>query len=419
MPVFLLGDCNDFYVQAERAFDPCLINKPVIVLSNNDGCAVSRSKEAKALGIKMGVPLFKIRDLVRQHDVQVLSSNYALYADMSNRVMSIMARFSPVQEIYSIDECFLEMTGFSNVTTLAGQMRAQIKLETGLPVCVGIGPTKTLAKLSNYVAKRHPKSKGVFNLNDLTPRQANSVFENIAIEEVWGIGRRLNASLTAAGVNTVAELRAADIASMRKKYGVIMEKLIRELRGESCIDIQEVAPAKQQIINSRSFGQPVAAIEDLQDALAHFVSNAAVKLRKQNSLAGMLQVFIMTDRFREERPQYNPCISIPLTTPTANTSELQGWAVKGLQEIYREGYLYKKAGVILTGIVPGDFYQGDMFAGTPSSPALMEVMDNINARYGKGTLKLSQDGSRMAWAMRQERKSPAYTTDWQQLPVCR
>lgn len=413
-----LVDCNNFYVSCERVFNPRLRNKPVIVLSNNDGCAVSRSNEAKALGVKMGVPLYQIRDLVKKHDIQVLSSNYALYADMSNRVMNILASYSPIQEVYSIDESFLDLTGFSNIRALAGEIRQRVLQETGIPVCVGIGPTKTLAKLSNYVAKRHPRSKGVFSINELTASQADSVFENIGIEEVWGIGRRLTASLTASGIYTVAQLRQADIASMRAKYGVVMAKLIRELRGESCVSMEEVAPAKKQIINSRSFGNAVAAIEDLQDALAHFVSNAALKLRQQNSLAGMLQVIVMTDRFREDQPQYHPCISVPLITPTASTTELQKWALCGLSQIFKEGYQYKKAGVILSGIVPAAFHQGDMFASTAASPVLMEVMDNINARYGKGTLKLSQDGSRMAWAMRQERKSPAYTTDWLQLPVC-
>ena len=231
----------------------------------------------------------------------------------------------------------------------------------------------------NFVAKRHPRSRGVFNITDLTVAQRDNVLSNIPIEEVWGVGRRLNVSLMNLGITTVAELRDADIASIRTRYGVVLERLVRELRGESCIEIEEVTPAKQQIINSRSFGQAVDTVEDLQDALAHFISNAAVKLRKQFSVASILQVFIMTDRFREDKQQYCPGITIPLTTPTASTTELQQWAVIGLQDIFREGFQYKKAGIILSGILPADFHQGDLFTGAAKTrPGLMEVMDDLN-----------------------------------------
>lgn len=413
-----LIDCNNFYVSCERVFRPDLRSRPVIVLSNNDGCAVSRSNEAKALGIKMGVPLFKIRDLVREHGIEVFSSNYVLYADMSNRVMSILREYSPMQEVYSIDESFLDLTGFTDIEQRAKTMRERVHRETGIPVCVGIGASKTLAKLANFVAKRHPRSQGIFNINALTTSQTNSVFKNIPTEEVWGIGRRLTAALNNLGIDTVQQLRDADLASMRKRFGVVMEKTIRELRGEACIELEELAPAKKQIINSRSFGQAVTAIEDIQDALAHFVSNAAKKLRDQNSVAAMLQVFIMTDRFREDRPQYCPSVTIPLTTPTANSMTLQGWALAGLESMYKSGFHYKKAGVILSEICDASLYQGDLFAAAPENPALMKALDAINTRYGKGTVKLSQDGSRQSWKMRQERKSPEYTTNWDELPVC-
>ncbi|MFZ6774543.1 Y-family DNA polymerase [Undibacterium sp. SXout7W] len=415
-----LIDCNNFYVSCQVVFNPRLAGKAVVVLSNNDSCVISRSSQAKALGVKMGVPLYQIRELVKQHDIQVLSSNYPLYADMSNRVMSILGRYSPIQEIYSIDECFVDLTGMSDIKMTAEAMRSRVQLETGIPVCVGVGPTKTLSKLANFVAKRHPRSNGVFNISDLTQKQQDSVFSNILIEEVWGIGRKLNASLVTQGISTVAELRDANIAGIRTRYGLVLERIVRELRGEDCIEIEEVAPAKQQIITSRSFGQVIESVEDIQDALAHFVSNAAFKLRQQESVASVLQVFIMTDRFRDDRPQYCPSITIPLISPSASSTELQQWAVRGLQDIFREGFQYKRAGVILSGILPAAFYQGDLFVNKEhAKPGLMRVMDDINARYGRGTLKLSQDGCRMAWAMRQENKSPAYTTDWDQLPVCR
>ncbi|MBC3871904.1 Y-family DNA polymerase [Undibacterium oligocarboniphilum] len=414
-----LIDCNNFYASCERVFRPDLNHQPIIVLSNNDGCAVSRSNEAKALGIKMGVPLFKISDLVREHGVHVFSSNYPLYADMSNRVMAILREYSPVQEVYSIDECFLDLTGFHDIDQRARQIRDRVFRETSISVCIGIGASPTLSKLSNFVAKRHPRSQGVFNFNLLNNKQQESVLKNIPVEEIWGIGRQLTKALDVIGIQTALQLRTADISSMRKRFGIVMEKTVRELRGEACIELTESAPAKQQIITSRSFGQPVTEIEELQDALAHFISTSARKLRAQHSCAALLQVFIMTDRFREDQPQYCPSLALPLMTPTASSMTLQRYAVAALAAMFRPGYCYKKAGVILSEIFPETQFQGDMFAGAPDDPSLMATLDQINARFGKGTLKLSQDGSRRSWQMRQDRKSPEYTTNWAELPVCR
>ncbi|MFZ6689295.1 Y-family DNA polymerase [Undibacterium sp. SXout11W] len=413
-----LVDCNNFYVSCERVFRPDLLNKPVIVLSNNDGCAVSRSNEAKALGVKMGVPVFQIRELVKQHGIAVFSSNYVLYADMSNRVMTILQQFSPIHEIYSIDESFLDLTGFADINDRAKLIRQKVFQDTSIPVCVGIGCTKTLAKLANFVAKRHPRSNGVFNFNRLSHSQMNSVLSNIPVEEIWGIGRRLTASLNQIGIDYVIQLRDAEISSMRQRFGVVMEKTIRELRGECCIEFEDVAPAKKQIINSRSFGRPVTEIEDLQDALTHFVSNAARKLRDQNSITAMLQVFVQTDRFRTDRQQYCPSVTIPLITPTADTMQLQHWALAGLKSIFKAGIHYKKAGVILSEICNESHFQGDLFSSTNEKVELMKTLDALNTRYGKGTVKLSQDGSRHSWKMRQESKSPEYTTNWDELPIC-
>lgn len=413
-----LVDCNNFYVSCERVFRPDLQGKPVIVLSNNDGCAVSRSNEAKALGVKMGVPVFQIKELVKQHGIKVFSSNYVLYADMSNRVMTLLRQFAPDQEIYSIDESFLELTGLPNIAEHMQTMRECVKRDTGIPVCVGVGSSKTLAKLANFVAKRHPRSRGVFNFNALTAAQLDSVLRNIPAEEVWGIGRKLTAALADMGITNVQQLRDADAPSLRKRFGVVMEKTVRELRGEVCIEFEDVAPAKQQIINSRSFGSMVTELADLEDALSHFVSNAAKKLRDQNSVANMLHVFIQTNRFRQDQEQYSPHVALPLITPTADTITLQKYALQGLKAIYRTGYHYKKAGVILSEISRETTYQADLFTATPEKPALMQTLDKINQRYGKGTLKLSRDGSRHSWKMRQESKSPEYTTNWNELPVC-
>jgi DNA polymerase V len=416
-------DANNFYCRCEQIFRPDLARdkKVVVVLSNNDGCVVARSAEAKALGIKMGQPWFELADFAKKHNVIAFSSNYALYADMSNRLMSILRTYSPIQEIYSIDECFLDLTGFTDIRERAYRMREQIGMWTGLTVCVGIGASKTLAKLANHVAKKHPKSKGVFNFNALTPSQQTSVLAHIEVGDVWGIGRKLSVKLQAIGIETVAQLRDADPASMRAKHGVVMEKTIRELRGEDCVRIEEVTPARQQIISSRSFGNPVVLIEDLADAITHFVTNATGKLRAQKSIAGLLQVFIMTDRFREDRPQYNPSVAIPLPVATADAMHIASYAMQGLQSIFKDGYQYKKAGVILGDIGPEHIVQTDLFAEQDdgSRNTLMATMDGINAKYGRGTLKLSNDGATRAWGMRAENKSPSYTTNWDEVPICR
>lgn len=415
-----LIDCNNFYCSVQKVFRPDLATTPIIVLSNNDAAIVSRSVEAKKIGLKMGEPFFKVRDLCRKHNVEVFSSNYALYADMSNRVMNILRQFSPIAEVYSIDEIFVDCTGFTDIPERAREMKRRVGAYTNIPVCVGVASSKTLAKLANFVAKRHPKSQGIFDYNALTESQRISVLSNIPPAEVWGIGRRLDAALASMGIETVLQLRDADIGMMRARFGVVMEMTIRELRGEACIEIEEVAPPKKQIINSRSFGKATGEVVDLEEALAHFVTNAASKLRAQNSVAGMLQVFIMTDRFREDQPQYSPSISIPLTNPTADTIALQNWAVKGLAQIYKPGFQYRKAGVILSEICSNNLSQGDLFSASidASNSKLMQVMDAMNKKYGRGTLKLSQDGTQKNWAMKQERKSPSYTTDWYQLPEC-
>ena len=413
-----LVDCNNFYCSCERVFRPDLLNRPVIVLSNNDGCVVSRSAEAKAIGIKMGVPVFQISDVVKQHNIAVFSSNYALYADISNRVMATLSHYTPIQEIYSIDESFLDLTGFADINERAAEIRIRVLQDIGIPVCVGIGPTKTLSKLANFVAKRHPKSTGVFNFNRLTSKQLDSVLSNIPTEEIWGVGRQLTKALSTLRIDYAIQLRDADIAAIRARFGVVMEKTVRELRGESCIEMEDAAPAKKQIINSRSFGKSVTELADLEDALSHFVSNAAKKLRDQNSIAGMLQVFAQTNRFRQDQAQYTPAVSIPLTTPTSDTIVLQKWAVAGIKSIFKIGYHYKKAGVILSEIYPATHYQGDLFTGASENSELMKTLDTLNARFGKGTVKLSQDGSRHSWKMRQESKSPEYTTNWDELPTC-
>ena len=413
-----LVDCNNFYVSCERLFRPDLARVPLVVLSNNDGCVVSRSNEAKALGVRMGQPWFECKALAEQHGILAMSSNYALYADMSNRVMQILAGFSCRHEVYSIDECFVDLTGIPRLREVSYAIRQRVGQWTGIPVCVGLGPTKTLAKLANHVAKQHPRSRGVFNYNDLSDAQKARLLQCIPVAEVWGVGRRLTQRLSQHGIKTVLDLREAHVATLRAGFGVVMEKTQRELQEIPCIDLQEVQPARQQIIASRSFGQMVTELPVLQDALSTFVANACAKLRAQNSQAAVIQVFLQTNRFREDLPQYMPSLAVPLPVPTDDTRDVNRWVHHLCQRMFKPGYQYKKAGVMLSDISPVTRSQGDWLEPVRTSNArLMEALDTLNQRFGRGTLKVSSQGVYTQWQMRQERKSPNYTTDWADLPA--
>jgi len=417
-PQIALVDCNNFYVSCERVFRPDLRNVPVVVLSNNDGCAVSRSNEAKALGIKMGQPWFQCKDVSEAHGILALSSNYALYADMSNRVMSILREVAPRQEVYSIDESFLDLTGLPNCRALSYAMRERVGQWTGIPVCVGIGPTKTLAKLANFVAKRHPRSKGVFNYNDLSAALQVKLLSQIEVGEVWGIGRRISKRLADHGIHTVQDLRVAHTATLRSEFGVVVEKTQRELQGVSCLDLEDVVPAKKQIVSSRSFGNPVNDVAVLRDAMSTFVANACVKLRAQNGHAALIQVFLATDRFRQDKPQYAPSLSVPLPQPTQDSLVVNRWADYLVGRLFKPGYDYKKAGVMLGDISLQSCAQSDWLEPPPvTNTRLMAALDDLNQRFGRGTVKVSTQGAYQAWQMRQERKSPSYTTDWDQIPT--
>lgn len=413
-----LVDCNNFYVSCERVFRPDLTRVPMVVLSNNDGCAVSRSNEAKALGVKMGQPWFECKELAEEHGVLAFSSNYALYADMSNRVMSILSKFSPRHEVYSIDECFVDLTGIRKLRDVSYTMRHRVGKWTGIPVCVGIGPTKTLAKLANHVAKKHPRSKGVFNYNDLSDEQKTRLLKQIPVEEVWGVGRKLNKRLAAHGVHTVHDLRLAHVPTLRSEFGVVMEKIQRELQEVPCIELQEIQPDRQQIISSRSFGSMVTELIVLQDALSTFVANACSKLRAQNSHAAVIQVFLQTNRFRKDLPQYMPSLAVPLPHPTSDSLEVNRWAAYLCERMFKPGYQYKKAGIMLSEISPVTHQQGDLLEPEViSNDRLMKALDYLNQRFGRGTIKVSTQGAYEEWQMTQERKSPNYTTSWDELSV--
>lgn len=420
-----LVDVNNFYVSCERVFNPKLKHKPVVVLSNNDGCAVARSNEVKALGVGMGAPWFKFKDLARQHGIVAYSSNYALYADMSNRVMSILRDFSPDQEIYSIDESFLDLTPFKHKDLIqyGRQIRETILQWTGLPVCVGIGATKTLAKLANHLAKKRSVYDGVCNLNTMEPKEVDAIFQQIPVGEIWGIGRKLAPKLEALGLQTVYDLKYADAITLRNHFSVVMEKTIRELNGNVCIDLEEMAPPKKQIVSSRSFGIPVTDHDSLAESITLYMSRAAEKVRRQQSYAGSVYVFIRTSPFKENQPFYSNGMTIPLPSPTDDTIQLVNVALWGLRRIYRDGFNYAKAGVMLSEMVPVAGCQTDMFANSTATPTksstLMTVVDGINKKMGRESIKLASEGFKRPWKMKQGNKSPCYTTRWNELVVVR
>jgi len=422
---FALVDANNFYVSCERVFAPRLRDRPVVVLSNNDGCCVARSEEAKALGIRMGQPFFEVRDLLEQHQGVALSSNYTLYADMSRRLMTLISQFSPEQEIYSIDESFLRFSGCDqwDLTQQGRELRARVLQGLGLPVGVGFGATKTLAKLANRLAKRHPdfRDAGVCNLQDLSPAQQAGYFAELAVEEVWGIGRQWSARLQQQGLTTVARLMRADVPTLQRQFSVVLAKTVMELNGISCLPLEEAPPPRQQVIASRSFGIPVTTFEMLSEAVASHTARAAAKLRREGLQAGLIQVFIATNPFKPEAPQYHPGATVPLSIPTADTTRLLRAARVGLRHIYRAGYEYKKAGVVLLDLAPVGAVTGDLFA-TPDQATsarqarLLAVMDDINRRWGRGTVRYLAEGLEQPWQMRRGRMTPRYTTCWDELP---
>jgi len=417
-----LIDVNNFYVSCERVFNPKLVGKPVVVLSNNDGCAVARSNEAKALGVAMGAPWFKMKDLAKQHGIIGLSSNYALYADMSNRVMSILREYSPDQEVYSIDESFLDLTGFQSRDLIKyGQhMRHRILKWTGLPVCVGIGATKTLSKLANHCAKKRPIFNSVCNFNTMSPMELDGLLGQVDVGEIWGVGRKIAPKLQALGFNTVLDLKLANPERLRQLFSVVMEKTIRELNGTVCIELEEIGPPKQQILRSRSFGQPVRDYESLAQSITLYMSSAAEKLRRQQSYAGSVHVYIRTSPFKPDDPFYGNGMTIPLPSPTDDTRLLVNVALWALKQIYKPNYNYAKAGVMLSEIVSIEGVQTDLFSpsqASPKSSALMTVMDNINRKMGKESIKLASEGFTRPWKMKQGNKSPSYTTKWCDIPA--
>jgi len=422
MPIALV-DCNNFYVSCERMFNPKLEGKPVVVLSNNDGCAVARSNEVKSLGIKMGEPWFKMEKLARQHGIIAYSSNYTLYGDLSARVMSILSTFSPKQEIYSIDECFLDLDGFNPQTLMAyGQtIRQAVKSNVGIPVCVGIADTKTLAKLANHCAKKGlAGDNGVCDFGLLNEQQRSALFASLPVGEIWGVGRRISEKLLAMNIVTVEDLRTASQKAIRDQFSVVLERTVQELNGIPCIELEEAGTPRQQIMVSRSFGTTVTEYDDLAESVSNFATKAAEKLRQDGSVAASVCVYIRTNPFNEKEPQYQRSMVVPLSQPSDDTTKLVKASLVGLKAIYRTGFRYKKTGVLLMGIQSKGTVQATLFDDTEKqvkSAGMMSVMDSINRKMGKGSMTIAASGIQHRWAMRRERKTPNYTTDWNELPV--
>jgi len=418
MPLFALVDCNNFYVSCERVFNPKLAGKPVIVLGNNDGIVVARSNEAKALGVPMGVPAFKFQPLIRKHDVQAFSSNYALYGDMSQRVMETLQQFSPEVEVYSIDEAFLGLTGFThtNLTDYGCTIRATVKRWTGIPVSVGIAETKTLAKIANHHAKQSTESSGVFDLTTWPDR--DSLLAQVPVEDVWGIGPAHARRLSRHGITTALALRGADDQWIRKQMGVVGLRTVQELRGFSCMPLEQCPPPKQGITCSRSFGRPVTTLVEMREAVAAYTARAAEKLRGEQLAASALTVFLTTNPFKEE-PQYSNALTIRLPVATEATPELLRVALQGVESIYRDGFRYKKAGVMLLGLVPVSQVQSNLFdhVDRERSKRLMRAVDSVNARDGADTVRFAATGLAQRWRTKFTKRSPGYTTNWHELPL--
>ena len=421
MSVFALVDGNNFYVSCERVFNPSLEGRPVVVLSNNDGCAVARSAEAKALGIGMAQPWFQIRSMAQSHGLVALSSNYELYADMSNRMMRILAGFAPRQEVYSIDECFLDLAGMDvDLTALARTMRQRVAQWIGIPVGIGIGPSKTLAKLANHLAKKQDYWQGVCDLTTQDESVVDQLMRRVDVGDVWGVGRRLREQLKSRGIESALDLKRADPAFIQRRFSVVLARTVQELRGVSCLPLEAVGAPRQQIIVSRSFGKPVWYLPDLRQAVTAYMSRAAEKLRTQGSVAQAVQVFIRSNPF-SNRPFDAQSITLPMATATDDTRVLVRVAQQGLERIYRTGFEYQKVGVVLIDIQPkGPGTMADLFSDPlhdQRADRLMQAMDAINARMGKRAVKLAGEGFAQPWAMKRNLHSPAYTSDIRQLAL--
>ena len=413
--VFALIDCNSFYCSCERICQPALKRRPVVVLSNNDGCVIARSAEAKALGIGMGAPYYQVREQMSRQGVVACSSNYTLYADISNRVMRVMAEMLPGIEVYSIDEAWGDMTGVEDLEGLGWSIRKRLARDVGMPVGVGISTTKTLAKLANWAAKKWKGTGGVLDLTD--PARQERLLRLAPVSEVWGVGRRSAAKLAALNIATAWDLARFDIGTLRKTFGVTMERTVRELRGISCIGFNEGPPPKEAICSSKMFGKRQSELPLIREALAAYVSRAAEKLRSQASLCSTIQVGLQTQLADLKGPRYANAVTLALPAPTDDTREILALAQQGLTQIYRPGYPYSKCSILLMDLNQRGELTPDLFAPEPRRGAerLMALIDQINRKEGRGTVRIGSVPATPTWAMRREMLSQRYTTRWEEV----
>ena len=419
-PKFIaLVDCNNFYASCERVFDPGLKGRPVVVLSNNDGCVIARSAEAKAIGVPMGAPHFKMKDLIRSHDIVVKSSNFALYGDLSARIVSILATFAPRLEIYSIDESFLDFSDTGAIPELCQMIQDTVLRWTGIPVSVGVGPTKTLAKLANRIAKKSGKAVILSG-----PEERACALRATDVGDVWGIGRQRAPMLLSRGIQTAWDLANTPEGWVRQKMGVTGLATVQELNGNACADLEIEPRDRKTVCVSRSFGMSITDREILAEAVANFADIAGWKIRKAGLTAGRIVVFIESDRFRPDQAQYANSAGRDYSPPCGSALAIHSAARGCFDQIWRDGIRYKRAGVFLLDLARAEDAMGDLFASGTSgsaekSMALSRVADGLNARFGTGTIALGRIKRERTWYMRQEARSPHYTTRWSDIPVCR
>ena len=410
-----LIDCNNFYASCERIFNPKLIGKPIVVLSNNDGCIIARSKEAKKLGIKMGEPYFKAKNIIEKNKVEVFSSNYSLYGDISQRVMETLSSFSSEVEIYSIDEAFLGLNGFENyeLKTYCNHIRQTINKWVGIPVSIGVGPTKTLSKIANNLAKKNSNYKGVCILENKI--EIKKALNQTSIEDVWGIGRRLSIFLKKYNIDTAHHFSEMDRGWIRKNMGVVGEKTYLELNGVSCLDLDLVPSDKQSCCVSRSFSRPIEKLFDLEESISTYGSRVSEKIREEGLVAESMSIFVLTNHFNRREKQYSNSIKLHLPFPTNNSIKIVKRSLEGIRKIYRPGYKYKKAGIILYGLSRQNVTKGLLDYDREASDSIMQTIDKINNRYGGETIKIASEGIKKIWRMKRENVSPCYTTRFDEL----
>lgn len=421
-------DVNAFYCSCERLFRPDLAERPIVVLSNGDGCVVARDRLVKKLGVPMGEAWFQLKPFARKHGIVAFSSNYTFYGSMSARVMAVLRQFSPDVEVYSIDEAFIDLTPQPHAegVTTGKEIRERIRLWTGLPVCVGIGATKTQAKLGDWIAKHDDTLGGVCDLTTMSEAEKARRFADIEVREVWGIGRRIAERMWHMGLRTVGDLMVADPRRLREHFNVVLERTVRELQSEPCVSMEDAPPAKQQIIASRTFSEPVYTADEMAESMREYMGRAAFKLRRQNSVAGAVGVWIETNRFRSQDEQHNGSRTVSLPMATDDTGTLTTWAVAIMRCIFRPGIRYWKSGVMLLDIRPKGQEQLTLFDAAPvpvedRRSTLARVLDTVNGKWGRGTLGIGSAGlaGDRRWAMRRDMLSPRYTTRWEELPVAK